>query len=564
LGVPRQGIQLMTSPITDPVLQTCVVGVVVNAIGALTALYLWTQNRGERFLLFWMVSWAVNSIRWLVHYSAETDPVLREIEGLMIPAHLFFMMLGAYELLPTKPWKRTHVASIVFAIFFVYGAAAHIVRLPLEMGYALFCCALAFSGGCMWVSYLHSRLAGYAIAAAALAWQCAFVIIGLHFMGEDVSNHILGPLVYHELLTLSLIIIAYQRNRRQLSESEKMLQKIFETAPTPILITRPADGVIERANLRAFHMLGLTPESALGAPLAEHGVLADSGERQNIYKRLESGEDVTGREAVVRRSVGDERILSVNASRVALDSGPRHVFSFYDLTDLRRTEAALRSSSEELRKLYMRLGTIEEDERRIFHRELHDRIGANLSALRFELDLVRTFLGRNDATRADQHVGGALQVMHETMTLARDLMADLRPPALDEYGITAALRIFAETHSAPFNVPIEVAGNDLSPRLPTFVESAFFRIAHEALINAARHALATHVSISLYEREGHVTMSIEDDGRGFDEQVAMARQGHWGLKNMRERARAIGASLEIETAIGEGACLTVTWTREAP
>jgi signal transduction histidine kinase len=222
----------------------------------------------------------------------------------------------------------------------------------------------------------------------------------------------------------------------------------------------------------------------------------------------------------------------------------------------------LKEYAEEMRKLYMRLGTVEEDERRLLHRELHDRIGANLSALGLELDLIGGLLSRDDRAAAAGHVETAGRAAKETIVMARDLMAELRPPALDDYGLVAALRSFAQAQAERLGVSLEVHGADLSRCPSPFVETALFRIAQEAVLNAAKHSSATHVLISVIEQETSVCLSVSDDGRGFDPSAVDRGLSHWGLSNMRERAQAIGAILRIDAAVGRGTKVTVDLPRD--
>jgi signal transduction histidine kinase len=140
--------------------------------------------------------------------------------------------------------------------------------------------------------------------------------------------------------------------------------------------------------------------------------------------------------------------------------------------------------------------------------------------------------------------------------MARDLMAGLRPPALDDFGLVAALRTLAETQSSRLNLQIDVAGDEVTPRPAGLVESSLFRIAQEAVMNAARHASATRIAVAFAEHDGRVMLTVRDDGVGFDPDAPGTGPDHWGLKSMRERARAIGGVLHVESAPGAGTRVT--------
>ena len=177
------------------------------------------------------------------------------------------------------------------------------------------------------------------------------------------------------------------------------------------------------------------------------------------------------------------------------------------------------------------------------------------------MELIGTQIDRGEFAAARLHLQSVEEVAQETIGMARDLLAELRPPALDEYGLLAALRNFAEAQGARLGLQIDVEGEDRPLHLEASVESALFRIAREALVNAAKHASATRVRVSLAEQGGRVALSIEDDGVGFD--PATPAPGHWGLESMSERARAIGGTLRIESGPSQGTCVTVHVGREA-
>lgn len=146
--------------------------------------------------------------------------------------------------------------------------------------------------------------------------------------------------------------------------------------------------------------------------------------------------------------------------------------------------------------------------------------------------------------------------------MARDLMAELRPPALDDHGLIAALRNFVRTQAERLSLPVELQGSDLSRRPSPFAETALFRIVQEAVLNAVKYSSATHVDVSVIERENAVTLRVVDDGRGFDPSAVDRASPHWGLTNMRERAQAIGATLRVDTAVGKGTSVTVELRRD--
>ena len=135
-----------------------------------------------------------------------------------------------------------------------------------------------------------------------------------------------------------------------------------------------------------------------------------------------------------------------------------------------------------------------------------------------------------------------------------DFMAwELRPAALDDLGLAAALENFVHEWSEHFGIAADYHSTGLARRrLAPELETNLYRIAQEALNNVAKHAGATHVGVILERRDQHIALIVEDDGGGFDPSDEMGEERGMGLLNMRERAALVGGALEIESAAGEG------------
>src|SRR6185295_13129367 len=150
----------------------------------------------------------------------------------------------------------------------------------------------------------------------------------------------------------------------------------------------------------------------------------------------------------------------------------------------------------QLQALSRRLVDVQESERRQFSRELHDRVGQNLTALSISLDILKTQLaGGNEAARLRLEDAGAL--LESTTATIENVMSELRPPMLDDYGLLPALQWYAAEVSRRTGIEVVVEGDDKTGRLPQASEIALFRIMQEALNNIAKHAHASHVRISL-------------------------------------------------------------------
>jgi signal transduction histidine kinase len=194
----------------------------------------------------------------------------------------------------------------------------------------------------------------------------------------------------------------------------------------------------------------------------------------------------------------------------------------------------------------------QEAERRRLARELHDETGQALTSILLGLSAVE----RAESAEAARAAAGELrELVVETLQAVRRLAVELRPSALDDFGLEPALRRLGQTVREGGELNVQVEARLGEGRLPADVETALYRIVQEALTNVVKHADAAHVSIVLTRKQGSVMVMIEDDGRGFDP-ATISRDG-LGLLGMRERVQLLDGELEIETSPGSGTTLVL-------
>lgn len=206
---------------------------------------------------------------------------------------------------------------------------------------------------------------------------------------------------------------------------------------------------------------------------------------------------------------------------------------------------------EELQAVTRRLLTVQEDERRILSRELHDDIGQAITAIKLG---AMSLQEDDDPARRAEIVADIIATSDQTVAKLRNLSLLLRPPQLDTLGLEAALRWQADALFRAGRPRLELDMAALPQRLRPEVELACFRIAQEALTNILRHARADRVTLTLApDAQGRcVQLAIHDDGQGFD--PGHAARG-LGLVTMRERAQQLGGTLVVESDRGHGTCV---------
>ncbi|MCD6043324.1 MAG: hypothetical protein K0R40_2927 [Burkholderiales bacterium] len=219
-----------------------------------------------------------------------------------------------------------------------------------------------------------------------------------------------------------------------------------------------------------------------------------------------------------------------------------------DVTARVQAEEAARLYADHVRDLVSRLVQAQEAERRKVADELHDLIGQNLTALGIDLQALKQRLQSGGDTVAAPRLDAMAALLESTIDAIRDVMTDLRPAALEEFGLVSAVRWYASQFAKRTGLRVTTRNTGREARLPRDQELALFRIVQEALTNAAKHSGGKSVDIAVSWRQGRLRLTVADDGGGFQdpEGARSARRGGFGLPTMRERAEALGGTLRIE------------------
>lgn len=300
---------------------------------------------------------------------------------------------------------------------------------------------------------------------------------------------------------------------------------------------------------------GFAPD-ALPETLADFVAAIHPDDRELVHLAIEHcrcGGSGVRQEFRMVRADGTTRWMLATGSAVSDDAGrPIGMTGVsVDVTEYRIADGARR-------ELQRQLADAQEEERRRISRELHDHMGQHLVALILGLEGLKESASEPRERLRVQQLQALASVMGREV---HDLALELRPTALDDLGLSSAVRHYADQWSGRYDIPIDVHSNGLQQqRLPPAIETTLYRIVQEGLTNVARHARATRVSVIVEQRNGIVQLILEDDGRGFPVDAVMNApliERRLGLLGMRERATLAGGTLDIESAPGRGTTLFV-------
>jgi len=370
--------------------------------------------------------------------------------------------------------------------------------------------------------------------------------------GFPVREHAGGPVT--RIVGMHLDITDRKRTEAALGESEERLRLAFEGAQEGVYDWNLETGAVVYS-AHWMQMLGYEPDEIEPHVRAWERLLHpdDRPRAEQLNESLAHGARTYEGEFRLRHKAGHfVHVLSRGfpVRREADGAVIRIVGTHFDLTERKRAEAE-RTRTELLAQLIF----AQEDERRRIAREMHDQFGEQLTTLSHRIAAIK------EACQPHPELADKVEALERVAEqIDRDvdsLVWKLRPTALDDLGLQAALANYVREWSARVNIAAELHASGLTGRLSSEIETTLYRIAQEAMTNVARHARATRVDVLLQRQQDHVILVVEDDGVGFEPGERPRATHGFGLKGMRERASLVGATIEIESAPGRGTTILV-------
>lgn len=346
-----------------------------------------------------------------------------------------------------------------------------------------------------------------------------------------------------------------------LRESEAYRRKLFEQLADGVLLIDSSNHILD-ANPQAMNMLGYASESLLNMSL--QALLADPQPTAppDTLKSQSSDTGPLTEWNVVHR---DGTVLPVEVSARALDP-TRYIAVLRDITDRRAAEIELRNHQFELSELNQRLMQQERITTQRLAQALHDNLGQSLAVARLNLETLLIMAGETlppVLAEQCQHLSG---VLAQAVRDVRKVLADLRPPLLEQQGLAAALdnEIRGALSASGPDVLLEVGDGLYRQRWPSDVEYSAFMVAREAIANARLHAHASLIRVVLEGDAHRLNVDVVDDGVGIAPDMQLGRPGHLGIVGMRERAISIGARCSITAEPGGGTRVCLGWKAPRP
>ena len=342
----------------------------------------------------------------------------------------------------------------------------------------------------------------------------------------------------------------------ELVGKNQQLDAIIHTAPD-IIFSRQADGSRDYISDRFYEFTGAAPESANGFGWLDYVHPEDKQKAMADWLLcVESGANYEA-EYRIQAKGGTYRWFRARAVPIRSDG---KIVKWYgtcsDIHDSKLLEQSIRDNAaelekmvdrrtDELRRLSIRLMTMQDQERRRLARDLHDGLGQELAVAKMILDKM---LLQKPVEFPHEAWVQASNIVDSAIQQVRTMSHLLHPPLLDEVGLLSALSWYVDglTKRSGIETSLDVQPRDF-PRLATEVETAVFRIVQEALTNVFRHSEASKVWITLTQREGMIVVAVRDDGKGIGQRIADLQPDSVGvgIGGMKQRAREFGGELRL-------------------
>jgi PAS domain S-box-containing protein len=372
----------------------------------------------------------------------------------------------------------------------------------------------------------------------------------------ETLNRELEQRVLERTEELALKAELLMRLNAELVEKNQELDAIFSTAPD-IIFNRKADGSRDYVSDRFYDFTGASPGSANGFGWLDYVHPDDKNQAMADWMRcVESGADYEA-EYRLRSKDGTYRWFRARAVPIRDDG---KIAKWYgtcsDIHDSKLLEQSIRDDAtelekmvdnrtDELRRLSVRLMTLQDQERRRIARDLHDGLGQELAVAKMVLDKM---LLQKGAQPPDEAWAQASSIIDRAIQQVRTMSHLLHPPLLDEVGLLSALAWYTDGLSkrSGIETSLDVHPRDF-PRLTSELETAIFRIVQEALTNVFRHSEAHRVWITLTRKNGSIGVAVRDDGKGIGKKIVELRPDSVGvgIGGMKQRAKELGGELKL-------------------
>lgn len=340
--------------------------------------------------------------------------------------------------------------------------------------------------------------------------------------------------------------------------SEEKFRKLFHSIPDAISLTDIADGTILEVNDSFCRITGWDREALIGR--RSEDLKLWSSPRDEFVSQLKQKGRVTDFVGKIRTRKGTRLTMMVSAETLELNQHMCILTVARDITRQIRIDRELKQNRKQLHDLSARLLRSQEDERRRISRELHDELGQALTVMELNFNQLEKTVSRHLKQIDRDRLHDTIKLIDHLEQQVRELSLELRPLMLDELGLVPTINWYVDRFRNRTGINVSTTVAEIDENVPDSMATAVFRILQESLTNILRHARADTVGIDLQNGDGLLTLTITDNGCGFNVAEVLNNPEpvqKVGLVGIRERAELLSGSFKIQSRPGSGTRLTV-------
>ena len=355
-----------------------------------------------------------------------------------------------------------------------------------------------------------------------------------------------------------------RREHRQmlsdLKESQERLQTLVANLPgmaCQILQTQSGEITFPYVSEGSYALLGIHPQELEHNPALFFDMLDSDTATSYAHAMQASARDLSfvyWEGSIKLHSNKQAKWLSLRCSPRHMTQGTQWEGMMFDITERKLAEIEILRSQEQLRELSAHIQDVREQERLALAREVHDDMGSMLTAIKFDVSWLGSRVDGEPAL--SEKIRDIERLVQKCAEAASNISRNLRPSALDSFGIIAAIEIEAKEFEQRTNIICNIDSKDDEMEINSNIAITLFRIFQEALNNITKHAQASKIKVSIYNLEHTVELTVSDNGRGLSEPDRL-KPHSFGLRGIRERVARFGGEVQISSKPGAGTTIAV-------
>jgi two-component system sensor histidine kinase UhpB len=346
-----------------------------------------------------------------------------------------------------------------------------------------------------------------------------------------------------------------KKAEEELARSEEKYRLLFQKTPLPTCLVDLQTQDILDVNEAAVQHYGFSREEFLHMNARD---LRPTPEIEHFNEVMyDTPKPLSGNMGIWQHWKKDGTIIDVEVTlhQIYYQNRPAYLVLANDVTEKLKQEKELKLVNKELHELSAHLQNVREEERINIAREIHDELGQQLTGLKMDIFWINKKL-QTESEAVKQKITGVLAMIDETVKTVRRISSSLRPSALDDLGLVAALEWQSQEVEKRSEIKVNFMSQIPEVDIPLHVKTGLFRIYQEALTNAVRHANAHEISSQLQWQDNRIILEVKDNGKGMGPESNGKKT--FGLLGIKERTFLMGGRFEIKSLPGAGTTIMIS------